>query len=344
LRFRRAAANAKLSADHELAWARRWAVASGILLLAGFLLPIVTASAWTSTMIWSWDLLEGAPINAMLSFLAIPVAGVIILIVAFTLPPKGVAQIMVWLGAIVLVIQLILSPIAQQMMSSGSSGMDIPAGIVGGLFSLTACGVAVANRIRKRHPGHPLPRGLAFFSGLGLLIMTVIPFGGERSVLSGFIDADLWRHGWAIGLSMLLYLSYGVAGLVSVRPFKVPRIATQVVSLMGRTLLGAIPISLLVTILTAINAVGGGSTLTPVLMGILKLCALWYGLLALPAAGAAAWISTSIGPGESPPEAPKGRKLIRPLAARKPVSTPASSPSPIANDSPPPDPPSTPPN
>jgi hypothetical protein len=85
-----------------------------------------------------------------------------------------------------------------------------------------------------------------------------------------------------------------------------------------------VPVVLLAIGLLTTHFLGesGQAMFGPLILLVLKFCAVWYGLLALPSAGAAVWIAGSIAGGLTEPEPPPKQHLKRPTRANRPAAPP----------------------
>jgi hypothetical protein len=247
-------------------------------------------------------------------------------------PSEGSPPIMVWMGGGVLLLQLLISQLSRR----GGTSQGVPVRVIVFLTTLSMCGIAIGNHVRKRHPDHPAPRKIAGFCGIFVMAVLLVPIGrGAQPFALTLFEQRAWQFASPLTLAVLVLTAYAFAGIVSFKRFGHPRRATRWISLMGWLLLSLFPISLLgVGVVAFIGAGSDGESAGPVILMIFKSCALGYGLLILPAAGAAAWLSTSLAGAHSGARH-RPRLLLRPPAPVGGPVTPSKLPTPPPSDVPP---------
>ncbi|HEY3227000.1 MAG TPA: zinc ribbon domain-containing protein [Planctomycetota bacterium] len=302
----------------ELRWAKSWAIACGTMILVGFLMPLITASAFgLPEYFWPWDWMPGLPILDLLASVQVALAAVTVLAAAILAPIRIVPRIMAIVGGVTLVLQIVLSVMGQLSLILWSTVPGLTSGILGGIALLSVCGIAVGNRVRKSFPVHRAPRRIAGLCGILTVAFLLTPLAGNSPIIAEMFEEHFWPQGWPFVLGFGAYLAYGIAGIVSFRGFAQPRSTTQVITWIGRTFFAVVPVVLLAIGLLTTRFLGGSGQemFGPLILLVVKFCAVWYGLLALPSAGAAAWISASIGGGLSEPPPPPKKHLKRPVRA-----------------------------
>lgn len=274
------------------AWTRFWANLCGGLLIGGFLWPLVFSMFGQTEFIWFWDTFKGASGGAIFGSLLPLFAGIAALVIGnvMTGTPRAIALFSTAAGALLLYMVLGGD-------GGGAGAVTGPVGHGGGaagfvavLMFLSCVAIAVGNRIRKRHPGAPLPRLLAGIGGCVLLASFVVPLGDGKPIIASFFEANSWKNAWAFMLMTLSVLAYGVLGTVSFRRPEDVQPFCRAASILARCILIGYPASVLLMVLVG----GGGEGFGMMIMALIKMCALVYGHLFLVAVGLAAWLEEAL--------------------------------------------------
>jgi hypothetical protein len=254
-----------------------------VLLLGGFLCPVVLYGGREVSVLGPWSLLRGTSLPETLGILVSPLLGAASLGAAHASSRATLAKLLAWLAAGAWIVSAILSP--------GMEGTFFPKKSAGSITAFTlmpicACSIAIGNHLRKRHPMAPLPRSLAGTAGIVLVLCFVLPIDGSTPLLDMFLHSISWRMAGPVLVVLVGLLAYGALGIFSFKRLSDEASYTRLVSILGRALLVGAPLTLLFTIgiLTSGWGLGIASVLT------LKLFATWYGHWILFASSLAAWM------------------------------------------------------
>lgn len=293
------------------AWTLGAVKVSSILLLTGFLWPLVKTSLlfgeeWV--IVWPWSLWGGGdgivwaalapaePSGKWVSWSLLPLAGGL---AAFAL---GRWTALPWraagmFGAGLALFLLLEWAYAEEALIYGVLFLGPQPGLQLFLSGLLAGGalIAVANHLRKTFTVHPLPRLLSGLGGALCLGILLAPIADGSPVVALLIDGPAWRTAWALELTLLALIAYAAAGLASAwRLVPGERLLFHLGSA-PRLLLGWLPLAYLLTrealgggYATYVLEGGGGTFAS--LMAVVKCSATYCGAALLMSAGLAGWL------------------------------------------------------
>jgi hypothetical protein len=310
------------------AWTLGAAKVSGILLLAGFLWPLVKTSLLfgeEAVIIWPWSLWGGGeagplwaamapaePSGKWVSWSILPLAGGLAALALrrWTALPRRAAGMFVT-GLALLV--LLLWAYAEEALIYGVLFLGPQPGLQVFLTGLAAGGalIAVANHLRRSFTVHGLPRLLSGIGGALTLGLLFAPLANGTPVAALLIDGDAWRTAWALELTLIALAAHAVLGLVSAcRIAPGERLLFHLGSA-PRLILGWLPLAYLLMrealgggYATYVLEGGGGACAG--LMAVVKCSATYYGAAILMAAGLAGWLSVRLERGYAAAPPPRG--------------------------------------
>jgi hypothetical protein len=296
------------------AWTLRAAKASGVLLLAGFLWPLVKTSLLFGeevVVVWPWSLWGGdgaiwaaaapaEPSGKWVSWSLLPLFGAL---AAFGLrrlraPPRRAAG-MFCSGLALLV--LLLWPYSEEALIYGVLFLGPQPSLQLFLCGLGAGGalVAVANHLRRSFTVHRLPRVLSGIGGTLTLGLVFAPIADGSPVAALLIDGAAWRTAWALEVTLAALIAYAALGLASAFRLVPGEQILFHLGLAPRLLLGWLPLAYLLTRealgggFATVVLEGGGGALAA-FMAVVKSSATHYGAAILVAAGLAAWLEARL--------------------------------------------------
>ncbi len=281
-----------VDAGEAEAWTQGWAKICGILLIGGFCWPLYfSAGPFGGVVVWPWNLLSNSSAGGAFWLLLPLFLGVSSLCIGRFM--AGRARTVVLFASSVGTMFLFLSIPLQ----GGNVGLQEYSDRIpnrGGfgvlalalLMLLSACAIAVGNRLRKGHPDAPLPSHMAGLGGCGLVLAFLVPVAEGWPLIRLFFAGWAWQGAWSVILSMMACLAYGIAAIFSFQRSTDPLPLCGSLSLLARAILIAPPILFLFQIL----AMGAGELFGTFFMMFLKIFALLYGQLLLAAVGLAAWL------------------------------------------------------
>jgi hypothetical protein len=270
------------------AWIRFWANLCGGMLVVGFFFPMIFSGYRTTTVIWPWDLMSAMKAHQKLGMLLPLTLGLGAIAIGNLTRglPRAIA-LSVTAGSVwVLYALLAAAPEMDLAHLSAKPGSGVPLLV---LMPLSACAIAIGNRIRKRHPTQYLPRTVAGVGGIVLSLCFVIPITGGRQnypIIAAFFEPMFWRTVGPMMVALLALLIYGILGSLSFLPFRNVAAFCRFLSIQARVLLWGAPATVLFNFL----GVTRGEAMVPALTVTIKIFTLWYGHLLLFAVGLTAWI------------------------------------------------------
>jgi len=273
-------------------WIRFWANLCGGMLIVGFLCPVILDGLAGSRLIWQWDLMSSMKGDQILGMLLPLLLGVATLAVGNLMGGIRRAVVLSAMagGAWVLYAVLARAPEMDLAHLSAKTGGAI---LVLVIMPLSACAIAIGNRIRKRYPAEPMPRTLAGVAGIVLAGCFIIPLGGGRDsypIIAAFFEKVVWRAAGPIMVVLLALLGYGVLGALSFMRVKDVGSYCRLLSVLARAILWGAPLTLLFTFSMLTDGRGMGMAFTLAL----KIFFLWYGHMLLVAIGFTSWMEHSL--------------------------------------------------
>lgn len=265
-------------------WTTKGARTWGIALIVGVLLPIVVLLPGMKQIVWPWTTIAESPL------ILLPLLfGIAAVAISYTM--SGIAQgITLFLcGVGVMLLSVLLSLLPKDAMQGITFAPD--SNLLALAFFISVIGIAVGNHLRKVFPDGATPRLLAGICGCVLVLLFVVPFA-KVAPISFLFEPLLWKAMWPMQLVTLAFFAYGVVGALSFIPFNDVTIHCRTISILSRVVLVGFPTAFLLMLL-----IHGGpeGMFVPLMLGIVNLCAILYGVIALPAVGLTSWTGHALG-------------------------------------------------
>ncbi|MBI4617265.1 MAG: hypothetical protein HY720_26870 [Planctomycetes bacterium] len=295
----RAARAAALAVAPAETWTRVWGNVCGILLVLAFFWPILVVHyqfgamfgqpSQTVETVFTWDLVAKTKgVGPVLFFVLPPLAGVFVLIAAnvWRGVPRSIMLFAAGGGVLAIFLLAALAERAEKGEEIFAPRLTPVYGLFGICFPiyLAGAGLAVGNRLRKRHPESREAGLVAGAFGAFLLLCFFLPVGpGDQILLSVFAEEKAWEDAWSVLLILVLVFAYAVMGIVGfARPKNVGPLCTTT-SVLGKVILFGGPAFL------ALSALGEMTSFeyqfSVFAMSLIKMCLYGHGLMILPAVG-----------------------------------------------------------
>lgn len=273
---------------------RKMAFLSGLMLIAGFLMPLLKSSVLfnTTVVVWPWQVMglgiENTTINAAMATLSngkhmliwgmLPlVAGGISIFLSRRSSPSHLSMAIAAIGATMLILLMIVLIDEAEILGLMFIPPTAAAGVMMLIVIVSGMCIAIANHLQKRVDTIPMMKGFTLVGGFLLMVGMGLQL----------LIADGGWNGWSMNLLYLGMILYGAMALTgAIRGHSTP----SRLSALLRAILWWAPVACLIAHKWSSNdfvgyVVGGGGGLPHIFSSVVKCFLIYYGSAFLLAAG-----------------------------------------------------------